>query len=100
VNVARSNKERQKAYRERRRAARNGTVTPAIGPAEGVTGGSPSKDYIGDDGFERIYLGDFGFGPQYAMVLPEFRLADPPDPEDDWSPVVYGQTPTPRQPDD
>lgn len=88
--MAKSNKERQKAYRDRKRAKRNATVTPPIADAEEVTPRSQGKSYIGIDGFERQFICRLRGEDIYAVVVPAHRLADPPDPEDDWSPVVYG----------
>lgn len=95
--MAKSNKQRQQEYRDRKRKARNASVTPPIGAKEGVTQEGHSRDYIGIDGFNRMYIGEGKAGPLYALVRPAVRLADPPDPDDTWSPIAYG---TEKPPED
>lgn len=57
-----SNAERQQRYRDRKRQ-RNAAVTAAICAIEDVM-----RDFW-KDGDQFIYLGNWGFGPQYARVV-------------------------------
>ena len=61
--MKKSNAERQRAYRDRKRNARNATVPPI-----GVTRSGRGKDYW-KDGVEFIWIGNFGFGDIYAKVI-------------------------------
>ncbi len=61
--MAKTSADRQKAYRDRKRNARN--APPAkIRPAKS----GKSRDYW-KDGNEFIYIGNFGLGDVYAKVL-------------------------------
>jgi len=60
--MARSNADRQRAYRDKKRNARNAP------PAKIAATGSKSKDFV-RDGVEFIFIGNFGFGDRYAMVV-------------------------------
>ena len=57
-----SNAERQAAYRQRKSALRNARATGI-----GVTNESVTRDFWDALG-EHIYLGDWGFGPRFALV--------------------------------
>jgi len=68
-----SNADRQKRYRDRKREHRNATVTVAspICSAELICSAEQigrNKDYW-QHGCQYIYLGNWGFGPQYARVV-------------------------------
>lgn len=62
--MARSNAERQQAYRERRRNGRN-----AAAPPISVTAAETGRDRVAPNGDQLLYLGDWGFGARYARVI-------------------------------
>jgi hypothetical protein len=60
-----SNAERQAAYRARARAKRNNAdVTAAIADAAARL----RKDWVDQDGNQHVYLGNWGFGDQFALI--------------------------------
>lgn len=63
-----TNAERQKSWRQRQKAKRNAPVTAAIGTVT-VTSAADPRDYYDTQGRQHIYLGEWGTGPQYALVV-------------------------------
>lgn len=58
-----TNAYRQKKYRDRKRNARNAPVPPIS-----VTRTGGGKDFW-RDGQEHIFIGNFGYGDRYALVV-------------------------------
>lgn len=56
-----TNAARQAAYRARKR-----NVTPA---SVAIADDKRNRDYVDADGFQHIYLGNWGYGPQFARVI-------------------------------
>jgi hypothetical protein len=61
--VSRSNADRQRAYRERKRNACNAPLPQIV-----ATKVTRSKDFY-RDGEEYIFIGNFGYGDRYAKVV-------------------------------
>ena len=68
-----TNAERQAAYRARQRQAREGQrnapVTVPVPPIGKEGPPVTARDWIDKEGNTHIYLGNWGMGPQYALVV-------------------------------